>query len=244
MLFLKYIMLGLLICFSLKTNAQDSIANSTKRTLILTTKLHSTGHFPYSGSLLNHHVNGDVSLFFQKQNWGFFVFKALDFEDLQSDVNYLQTAVFRKTNLTRSFSLTPYAGYLFLQNRAFADFGSDVFMALSTTVESQNLMIENTTLITNVFNKGYQRAMANRMEIRYAFKPMHVSWFIWHNMGLPDNGKQTLSTALAFRFPKVRWLAKIPLQSTLLFQSYLSNYKPDYAMRRGVVFSCVFPVAL
>jgi hypothetical protein len=224
--------------------AQSSIVETPPKEFILTSKIHSTGHFPYSGSLLNNHLNIDFNLYYAKNNNGFFVFKAIDLEDFASDVNYTQVGGFRRFHVSKTITLTPYVGYIFLQTKGFLDKGSDVFVAFSPTYQSDKWKIENTTLIQSVLDPNYASTMANRLEIKYFMKPFNLSWFIWHNTTMIENAKQSLSTALVFQFPKVELAKNMPMQTSLMLQTYVSKYKPDYALAKGVVFSIIFPIEL
>jgi hypothetical protein len=224
--------------------AQNKMTETPPKDFILTSKIHSTGHFPYSGSLLNSHLNMDFNLYYNKNNNGFFVFKAVDLEDFASDVNYTQVGGFRQFHVSKKITLTPYVGYIFLQTKGFLDKGSDVFVAFSPTYQTDKWKIENTTLIQNVLDPNYASTMTNRLEIKYFMKPFNLSWFIWHNTAFIESPKQTLSTALIFQFPKVELGRNMPMQTSLMLQTYVSKYKPDYALAKGVVFSIAFPIDL
>lgn len=232
------------LCLLRSGYGQDTISTVKNKEIVFTSRLHSTGHFPYSGSLLNHHLNADFNLYYTNNQNGFFIFKAIDMEDIKSDINYLQIGVFRKIFIAKKMTITPYAGYLFLQNNKFLDKGSDLFLALAPAFESYRLKIENTTLITNILEKDYPMAMANRLEIKYTFKPFAISWFTWHNMILSETKNQSLSIAASFQFYQVKLSEKLSFKAGIMLQTYLSKYYPIYALRKGAVFTLTFPIEL
>lgn len=241
--FSQIIFLILCLCFIAESHSQDSILVKTPKDLIFTSRLNSAGHFPYTGSVLNNHLNADFNLYFRQKNFGFFVFQSIDLESKNSDVTYLQPGLFYKIPLTQKFSVTPYIGYLFIQTNRFYDTGSDVFFAIAPTFVTPKVKIENTSLFTNVFEFGYKRSLANRLQIQYFLQKMSVSLFLFHNIKL--SGKdQSLSASLNFQFPKIEIAKNFPIHSALMLQTYLSENKPSYAMRRGAVFSLSFPINL
>lgn len=234
-------LLGLLL-FCLFSFAQSKInsPNNINTDFSLTTKINSTGHFPYSGSLLNHHLNVDFTLYYRRHNLGFFIFKSFDLEDLSSDVNYLEPGVFARIPIGKKFTASPYAGFVFDQTESFADKSSDIFIALVTTFRENNIKIENTALIFNFLETGSHRYLTNRLEVNVSLKNATISWFAWHKTGL-FGVKESVSTALSFKSPKLAFTKSLALESSIMFHTYLTCNKPSYALRRGVVFSLLFP---
>jgi len=232
----------LFVFFSPAQNKSKAGKNLSKD-FTLTSRINSTGHFPYTGSFLNHHLNADFNLYYQKKNAGFFIFKSLDLEDLSSDVNYLQPGIFYKYHAGKKITLAPYVGYVFEQTRGFADKSSDVFVALVTTFKNRNIKIENTSLFLNFLELGATRNLTNRLEINIAFQRMGLSWFTWHKASL-FGIREYVSTAFALKFPKISFSKNMALESSIMFQSYVTNNKPSYAFRRGVLFTLAFPLDL
>ena len=65
-------------------------------TFVITPRINSTGHFPFTGSYINKNVNADINIFFERKTLGFFLFKSHDLEEKNSIVNYLQPGIFKK----------------------------------------------------------------------------------------------------------------------------------------------------
>ncbi|MFN8355807.1 MAG: hypothetical protein U0Y10_15225 [Spirosomataceae bacterium] len=231
------------LCLWLITSVCLAQQNNPDKEILLTSRLHSAGHFPYTGSLLNNHLNADLNLYVRYKKAGFFVFQSLDLESKNSDITYHQTGLFYKIRFSPTLSLTPYLGYLLIQTQRFYDTGSDVFAALVPSFQSGRLKIENTSLFTNVLELGDSRSLANRLQIQYALNNMSLSLFLFHNIKLSGQNP-SLSGALSIQFPKVELFKQVPIQSSLLLQTYLSDYKPSYALRRGIVFSFTFPIII
>jgi hypothetical protein len=244
----------ILICFvlllsfhSFGASNEDSLMNIKKREkgdFIVTTRLHSVSHFPFSGSYINRHLNVDLNLFYERNRIGAFLFKAQDLEDKHGIVNYFQPGIFKRFPAGKNLTFTVFGGYLFNQTAGFSDKDSDVWTALGTTWNiSNHFKIENTALFFNVTKTELNSQWANRTVISAIYRDFKFDLYIWHNIVFKTNFQFT-SAALALNFPKIHLSDKIKIQNSFSYQSYLSENKPSWAMRHGFLFSIAVPIQI
>jgi hypothetical protein len=223
--------------------AQDSTSNRKRSVLVLTPRINSTGHFPYTGSILNRHLNVDLNIYFEKNNYGFFIFKSLDLEDSRSFINYLQPGIFRKFNIGKTLQVSPFVGYVFSQTNGFKDPDSDYWTALIVAGSpSGNVRIENTALILNLTETESKRTLANRFLTTISVRNFRLDFYVWERIVF-ETGFFCTSASLAVNMPKVSVSRNVAILSTFSYQGYLTRNKPDYAERNGFLFSIAVPVS-
>jgi hypothetical protein len=239
----RLLTLSLLVAFYVnpviaQQNKGDTISQVT---FVITPRLNSTGHFPFTGSYLNKHFNADINIFYERKSLGFFLFKSQDLEDRHSIVNYLQPGVFKKVELGRSFKLRFFVGYLFAQTAGFRDPDSDYYAAVVAYWSvSDKVRLEHTALF---FDLSQNEKLANRFVVSYLEHGFKFDAFIWHRWVFGD-GSSSTSAALSVNFPLIGISKKVSIQSTISYQGYLSRSKPEYAMRNGVLFSVSVPITM
>ena len=210
-------------------------------TFVITPRLNSTGHFPFTGSYINKNVNADINIFYERNTVGFFLFKSQDLEERHSIVNYLQPGIFKKVEITPSFKLRFYVGYLFAQTAGFHDDDSDYYAAvMAYWSPGSNVQLEYTALY---FDLSKDEKLANRIVFSYLEHGFKFDALVWHRLVFGD-GSSSISAALSVNFPQIRFSDKVSVQSTVSYLTYLTDAKPAYAMRRGVLFSISFPIAV
>ena len=105
--------LHLFLALSLHSVAQLKTDSARPYTLVISPRVNSAGYFPFTGAVLNHHVNFDFTVDFEKANRGFVLFQSLDLQNKNSPINYFQPCVFEKFLVDASLSFGVYFGYLF-----------------------------------------------------------------------------------------------------------------------------------
>jgi hypothetical protein len=234
--FLHFTILALL---NQRVLGQSQVDTTNKATFSILPRFNSMGHFPFTGALINHNLNFDLNIFYQKKTAGFFIFKSFDLKDSHSIINYLQPGIFKQFTVSNSLSFNLYFGYIFAQTASFKDDDSDYYTALSTNWKiSKKLRLENTLLFSDL---TIQKKMTNRLLLKYSLKAISFDFYLWQR-SVFETGQQSTSIALALNFPKFRISEKIALQSTLSYLSYVSKIKPDFALQQGVLFSVGFPL--
>ncbi len=219
-------------------HAKDSIRKSV---FVITPRINSAGHFPFSGALLNKNANVDLNIFYERSLVGFFIFKSQDMEDKHSIVNYLQPGIFKKFQLTPKLKLGTFLGYVFSQTTGFRDKDSDYFTAAVVywTI-SERLKMENTSLF---FDLSQSEKLANRFLLSYWLNNFKVDLYVWHRVVFEEHFHAT-SASLAVNFPKVKISENLSMQTTFSYLGYLTKAKPDFAMRQGFLFTIAFPLTL
>jgi hypothetical protein len=230
-----------LITSQLLAQTSKSRDSTSRRTLIITPRINSAGHFPFSGALLNKNINFDLNIFYEHKHYGFFIFQSVDLEDKKSFVNYLQPGVFRKFKLSESVQVRLFAGYVFSQTDGFRDNDSDYFTApvIYWTIHP-NLKFESTSLF---FDFNHSTKLANRFLMTYTIRNFRFDFFVWHRAVFEKN-THALSTSLALYPPKTKIAGNLYIQTSISYIGYLTDTKPDFARRDGFLFSVAFPLTL
>ncbi len=222
-----------------KTNIGESKKDSlAKSAFVITPRINSAGYFPFTGAYLNRHLNADLNVFYNRKAYGFFIFKSLDLEDPHSIVNYLQPGIFKNLNISTKFKARAFFGYVFSQTSGFKDNDSDYYAAVSLYWDiTKRIRLENTYLF---FDLSTSEKLANRLFISYLLKDFKIEIYLWHRVVFEDSSS-ALSTSLAVNFPKIKLSEKLFIQNTLSYMGYLTEFKPNFAMRDGFLFSIAFP---
>jgi predicted glycosyltransferase involved in capsule biosynthesis len=217
---------------------KDSIP---KRTFIITPRINSAGHFPFSGALLNKNANFDLNIFYENKGYGFFIFQSFDLEDKRSFVNYLQPGIFKKFILAKDVQLRLFAGYVFSQTNGFRDEDSDYFTAAVVYWTIQpNLKFESTSLF---FDFNHSTKLANRFLMSYSLKGFRFDGYVWYRAVFEQN-THALSASLALHPPKAKIVGNLYIQTSISYIGYLTDTKPSFALRDGFLFSVAFPLSL
>ena len=232
---LAIVTVGTVTPVALNANPPDS----TKASLLINSRLHSAGYFPYTGALLNHNPVADVNVFFEKKMFGFYVFQSLDLADRHSYANYLQPGVFATFRFHPSFRLRTFFGYIFSQTRGFRDPDSDFYAAATLTKDlSKHFRIENTALF---YDYNIQKKLANRLSVSWSSQKFRADFYLWHRTVLDEN-KQAISASLALTFPILKLNKNTALQFTGAYLRYITAYRPSFALRDGFLFTIAVPV--
>ena len=230
------------LLFSIAINAQGQAkADSVNPyTLIFSPRLNSAGYFLFTGALLNHNANFDLTVAFEKNNYGFFLFQSFDLEDKRSYINYFQPAVFKKFSLGKSLKIGVYAGYLFSQTHSFSDKGeSDYFGALSQHWDvNKRIRVENTMLFGDL---TLQPKLVNRLMVIYKVRKIKLDLYL-HERALFQVKDLSTSAAMAVELPMLKIADKLSVQATITYQRYLTKHRPEYALKDGILFSLAFPI--
>lgn len=208
-------------------------------TWVITPRLNTAGHFPFTGSLINKHVNVDLNIFFEHRNYGFFIFKSHDLEDTHSIINYLQPGIFRKFRVTEAVDVRLFVGYLFSQTQGFRDKDSDFYTAaVAYWTLSEKVKMEYTALF---FDLKQNTKLANRLLASWQIRNFRIDLFIWHRTVFSPELHAT-SSSLALNFPRIRLAHGFYFQNTFSYQRYITRSKPDFARREGILLSLAFPL--
>jgi hypothetical protein len=223
---------------------EESKAGTRPFSLTLTTKLHSTGHSPYSGVYINRHLNGELNLQFVRRHFGAFLSKSFDFTDRRSGINFATVGIYRSVPLSRSFKFIPYIGYFLQQRRSLIDEGSDMWAAAEFQWDvTDRFMVKNTMLFGGLARRENSVSLSNRVNTRAALGEFKLDLYVWYSHEF-DRSPHFVSASLAVTSPD--WI----LTNTLLVRVQLaalqqiSKQRPENAMTRGMLVSAIVPLEL
>jgi hypothetical protein len=234
---------GLILSIDTYADRQDgNLKDSTSApAFVVTPRINSTGHFPFTGSLINYHLNADLNIFYDQGRVGFFIFKSFDVVDLHSIVNYLQPGVFTTIKISPVVKARVFFGYLFSQTNHFRDPDSDYYTAITWYWDpSRRFHLENTSLF---YDYNIKKKLANRVFASWSTRKIKLELYVWHRMVL-DEGIHATSASFGFTFPIVEVSPKALLQMTSSYQRYLTKDRPSYALREGVLFTLALPISV
>lgn len=215
-------------------------STKVKSTLTLTPRLNSAGYFPFTGSIINHHVNMDVNLFYEKGGRGFFLFKSFDPVDVHSSINYFQPGAFVTIRPRSAFRLRVFAGYLFSQTTHFRDEDSDFYSALGIYWDiTPQVKVQHTVLYYDVQTNS---KLANRLLVTWQSKALKVDVYLWHRWVMEEHS-EAISGSVAVTY-SLELSERCRMELTGSYLSYLTQEMPSYALRRGLVLTVGIPLAL
>lgn len=198
------------------------------------------GYFPFSGAYINKNFNVDVNVFYEDRIFGFFLFKSVDLEDKHSIVNYFQPGIFKKIQFNPNFKIRLFAGYVFSQTQGFRDKGdSDYYTAaVAYWTINDKWKLENTALFMDLTTNP---KLANRFVLNYETNSFRFDMYVWERVVF-RTGELSTSASLSANFPPIEIGKRVAIQNTISFQSYLTQSKPEFAMRRGVLWQVSVPI--
>lgn len=217
------------------------LADTTlQSTWVFTPRLNSTGHFPFTGALINHHVNADFNIFYEHRPVGFFLFWSRDLVE-KSIVNYLQPGIFATATLSPKVKVRIFFGYLFSQAETFRDPDSDYYTAATLYWDfGSGFRLENTALF---YDLKLGTKLANRFLLVWQRRKVKVDLYVWERVVLETNSHAT-SAMLAFTFPQIKLSDKTALVFSSSYQTYLTANRPSWALDRGFLFSLSMPLTV
>lgn len=231
----------LILIIPIWSHGYPELADSVKKvgSFIITPRINSAGHFPFTGSLLNHNVNADLNLFFERKALGFFIFKSHDLKEKNSIVNYLQPGLFATLKLNSSLKARVFLGYIFSQAYSFRDADSDYYSAVSLYWDiTKDLRVENTTLF---YDLNQKMKVAERLLFSWRMKNAKIELYLWERIILGEQNYAT-SAMLSFTFPTLKISESVSIFFTSSYQRYLTENKPNFALTDGFLFSITMPV--
>ncbi len=219
--------------------ARANPADTTRGQWVITPRLHSIGFFPFTGAVLNHHPSADINVFYQRRQYGFFLYQSADLLDRHSFVNYLQPGIFRSFRLSRSVEARLFLSYICSQSEGWFDRYSDyvVAPAFYWTV-NPSLKLESTTLF---FDLTQGAKVATRARATYDWRGFRFESFLWYRAVFSERGG-ALSGSIGVSLPRAELSKRVFLQATVSYMGYLTERKPSFAARDGLLFTLAMPM--
>ncbi len=223
----------------LAVDARASRRDTTRAQWVITPRLHSIGFFPFTGAVLNHHPSADLNIYFQQRKYGFFLYQSADLLDRHSFVNYLQPGVFRSFQVSRRLEARLFLSYICSQSAGWFDRYSDyvVAPAFYWTV-SPSLKLESTTLF---FDLTQGAKVATRARVMYDWRGFRFESFLWYRAVFSEQGG-ALSASVGISLPRAALAPHVFVQTTISYMGYVTEKKPDFAARDGLLFTLAMPM--
>jgi hypothetical protein len=227
-------------------NAQQSASKADKQpySLLMTIKLHSTGHSIYSGLYFNNHLNAEMGLSYKYKRIGAFITKNVDIADVRSSINTATIGVFKTFQVSESIQLVPYLGYFLRQSYSLADKQSDAWtcLAIRFTI-NRFFIVENTALVGNLIRHHSKASLANRINGALLLGNFRIDAYAWYSQSLYST-RHFVSASVAVTSPDwvISPFVSIRLQASMI--QHISNKKPEGVMQRGGLISLIVPVNL
>jgi hypothetical protein len=235
------------LAFGFDGVAQQSVNGIVKEkpySLLLTLKLHSTGHSPFSGTYINHHPNGELGLLFKYKHVGAFLNKNADFSDGRSGINYTTVGIFKSFVLGKSVKITPYLGYVLKQSYSFIDDNSDAWTCFVLRANITHwLAFENTALFGNLIRHHANASFANRMNAVMSIGKFKVDVYAWYTHSLKSK-YPFMSASAAITSPDWIITKSISARVQVAVMQQISSRRPDGCMHGGGLVSLIVPVDL
>lgn len=240
--------IAMLLCqwifFNIGAQQPESKAEVQPYSILLTVKVHSTGHSLYGGQYLNHHPNTEVGVSYRNQTMGGFITKNTDLADLHSSINYTTMGVFKSFRLGRSLTIMPYVGWFLRQSYSFADNPSDGWTCLVVRYKVSNfLTVENTALVGNLIRHHSNASLSNRMNATMSIGKMKVDVYGWYCRSI-NSSSDFISTSIAVTSPDWVITPSVSAKLQVAMLQYVSAEKPKTALRRGGLVSLIVPINL
>lgn len=216
-------------------------AESGQAALTINPRFHSAGYFPFTGALLNLNPVADVTFFYEKERFGFFLFQSVDLADRHSFANYFQPGVFASFNVHRSLRIRTIFGYVFSQTQGFRDADSDFYaLAMVNWRMSKHIRLENSLQFYDYSNRT---KLADRVLLEWSSGKFRTALFLWQRVVLED-GFSSTSAALSLTISIIELGEKGTLDLTSSYMGFLSARKPDFALRNGFFLTVAVPITL
>lgn len=153
----------------------------------VTARLHTKGMFTYGGRLGTDNPAFDVSIAYDRKNWGALLFKGVDLKDHHTFYNFSLLAIYRNFHITPKLTFTPYAGTFLEQAEAFADHGSDAAAIMITSYKlDKRFTAEHMAMFSNLIVEPGEMDWVNRFRLTYASRHMDVVSTLWYNTAVFD----------------------------------------------------------
>jgi len=227
-----------------KGTAQQSEGKTGKQSysLEITPKLHSAGYFQYSGTLLNYHPNIELNVTVNYKRLGAFITKYHDFVDSHSSVNYTTVGLYGSVQIGPQVKVTTYAGYFFAQKHSFMDKASDLWGGLVIKLTmSENIWIENTSLVSNLLHHTSAMSLANRLNGTLMIRKFRLDTYAWYSHSM-HSALQGVSTGFAVTSPEWAVSRTVAMKVQVSFLQQITHEWPAGAHERGLLASLIVPI--
>jgi len=203
-----------------------------------TTRLNSMGLFSFGGRVVSDNPALDINFVYDRKEFGFLFFKAMDLYDHRSDNNFSMALLYHHFKLGSRLTITPNLGFVMDQTRKVAGPGSDASVIIMTAFKlSQRLTIDNSAVMPNMVMEASNRDWINRFRLLYSNNHLDMAMIVWHNNKVFDH-TEYLTTGLNVTYARINVNDHIFINTgiTAVFMPY-SNDQDEYPKKNGLVFT-------
>lgn len=212
-----------------------------QRRVMVMPRFNTLNMAPVSGNIVNRHVNMDVTLTYAKNNFLWTVVNGADLEDPHSEMNYFLTNVRYRVKLSNTLRVSPFLAFYSEHAHQLIDPISDANAGMILAYQRGGLTIEAFGLLVRLTHPIPEKDIINRLEIKYSWKPMVVSLFVFQNTSYLDD-KGRLAVGFKTLLPVFLIFNKIPTRSEVT-GSFRIWEKPETKNLSGVFLSLAFPLS-
>lgn len=233
----------ILVLIILPPGSSIAAIDSTKhkgRTFVVTPRFNTLNMAPISGNIVNRHFNLDITTLYTKKRFTWATVTGIDLEDGRSEMNYFLTNVRYKINLSKKFAISPFLAFYSEHAYQLVDPISDANAGMLFSYRRAPLAIEAFVLVVRLTHPPVQKDVIYRLEIRYDFKFVTFSGFLYQNADYFDN-KQRLAVGFRALLPMFKILDKLSARSEVT-GSFRIEENPKTPNLNGIFLSLAFPL--
>jgi hypothetical protein len=206
----------------------------------LTTRFLTKGYFSFTGRIISPNPALDFFYTYDRNQWGFVVFKAFDVYD-HTTTNNFTLAMFRKNiNIGKRLTITPQVGAILEQSYSFADKGSDLASIIITSYRiSKTVTIDQTMIFGNLMVEPEERDMANRFRLLYTKNHWDITLLGWHNNKWIDHdNSEYFSCGANLLYSRIIVSEHLMLSAGILgVRMNYTSTESEYPTRSGIFFT-------
>lgn len=189
---------------------QDSVKRNWA--LLLTPRFNTLNMAPVSGTIVNRHVNTDITIVYRKNNLTMTLQNGADLEDRHSEMNFLLMNARYKLTLSRQFSVSPFIAFYSEHKEEFIDRGSDANGGVFFTWNYRNVTIEGFALVVRLTHEKNLKESINRLEIKWKHQSVALSGFVYHNARYFDVD-ESVSVGFRMLMPEFMLFNTLPVRT-------------------------------
>jgi hypothetical protein len=231
----------MMICIGALQHLIAAPQDSVKRNwaLLITPRFNTLNMAPVSGTIVNRHVNADITIVFRKNNLTMTLQNGADLEDRHSEMNFLLMNVRYKLTLSRQFSVSPFIAFYSEHKQEFIDRGSDANGGMFMTWNYRNVTIEGFALVVRLTHEKDQKESINRLEMKWKYQSVTLSGFVYHNARYFD-ADESVSIGFRMLMPELMLFNKVPVRTDVTGSFKVYQNMPTNSLS-GVFLSLALP---
>jgi hypothetical protein len=181
----------------------------------------------------------DFNFTYDRKEFGFMFYKALDLYDSHSDNNFSLALLYHHFKFGNRWTFTPGVGFVLDQtHNVIANKGSDASVIVTTAFKiNSSLTVDHSSVTPNMILESGDRDWINRVRVLYSKAHLDMGLTLWHNNKVFDH-TEYLTTGLNVTYARILVNDHIFINTgiTGVLMPY-SNDEEEYPKRNGIVFT-------